>query len=509
MSEETPLLAGGSPYDRFSRPEKRLFVAIVAWTALLPLFVSGSFVPSIPQIASDLHTTASVISLAVSMAVLATAIGSLSSASYSTFYGRRPIYIFCLPFLCVGSFGVGLSTTVPELLFWRFTQALGASCGWSLGAAVIGDLYKLEERGTALGVYYGMAMLGPALAPLCGGELSANLKTCFNLPLDVGLAAHYSSWRHMQYIIGLSGVIAFLAVLVLLPETMHLGTSGIEKLKRATGSSRRLFWINPLASLGLLRSPNLLAASITGTTALITDFVLLLPLAYTIGQRYGISNEALIGACFLPSGLGNMVGGVFSGRLSDYMVKKWRKRRGGEWVPEDRLRAAIFSSAVLVPASVLCSGLVVQFVGGTLGLVLSLLCLFFNGMAVSYHQSLPLLLADEKYCDDQLVSVLSTISAYAVDILHHRSAEAVAASKSTHRRLKSDVRLTSGLRALFLAFGSAAIMPLMQSIGPLATDAIAAGLAWLSFIALVATIKYGDRMRAWIDVGYSTAEENS
>ncbi|KAF7983021.1 hypothetical protein HWV62_24660 [Athelia sp. TMB] len=478
MSEETPLLAGGSPYDRFSRPEKRLFVAIVAWTALLPLFVSGSFVPSIPQIASDLHTTASVISLAVSMAVLATAIGSLSSASYSTFYGRRPIYIFCLPFLCVGSFGVGLSTTVPELLVWRFMQALGASCGWSLGAAVIGDLYKLEERGTALGVYYGMAMLGPALAPLCGG-----------------LAAHYSSWRHMQYIIGLSGVIAFLAVLILLPETMHLGTSGIEKFIRATGSSRRLFWINPLASLSLLRSPNLLAASITGTTALITDFVLLLPLAYTIGQRYGISNEALIGACFLPSGLGNMVGGVFSGRLSDYMVKKWRKRRGGEWVPEDRLRAAIFSSAVLVPASVLCSGLVVQFVGGTLGLVLSLLCLFFNGMAVSSHQSLPLLLADEKYYDDQLVSVLSTISAYAVDILHHRSAEAVAAS--------------NGLRALFLAFGSAAIMPLMQSIGPLATDAIAAGLAWLSFIALVVTIKYGDRMRAWIDVGYSTAEENS
>ena len=88
------------------------------------------------------------------------------------------------------------------------------------------------------------------------------------------------------------------------------------------------------------------------------------------------------------------------------------------------------------------------------------------------------------------------------------------------------MHFTSGLRALFLAFGSATIMPLVQSIGPLATDAIAAGLAWLSFMsvffclfmnnlcsfvnsALVVTIKYGDRMRAWIDVGYSTAEENS
>lgn len=121
-------------------------------------------------------------------------------------------------------------------------QAFGASCGWSLGAAVIGDLYKVEERGTALGIYYGMAMLGPALAPVCGG-----------------LAAHYGSWRYMQYALGLFGLIAFLAVIVLLPDTTHPGTKGIEKYISVTGSTRKLFWVNPLSSLELLRSPNLLA----------------------------------------------------------------------------------------------------------------------------------------------------------------------------------------------------------------------------------------------------------
>ncbi|KZP12960.1 MFS general substrate transporter [Athelia psychrophila] len=454
MSEDTPLLAGLSPYDRFSSRAKRLHVDVVAFTAVLPLFVSGSFVPSIPQIAADLNTTGSVISLAVSISVLATALGSLTSASYSTFYGRRPVYLFSLPFLCIGSIGVARSNAVPELLFWRFMQAFGASCGWSLGASVIGDLYKVEERGTAMGVFYSMAMLGPALSPLCGG-----------------LASQYASWRHMQYSLGICGLIAFWAVFFFLPETMHPGTLGVDKAS-STGSSRRLFWINPFASLTLLRSPNLLLASFAGTTALITDFALLLPLAYTIGQTYGIKNEALIGACFLPSGLGNMVGGIFAGRISDHMVKKWKKRRGGEWVPEDRLRAAIFGSAFLVPVSVLCSGLATQFVGGTPGLVLNLICLFFNGLS--------------------LTSVLSTISAYSVDILQSRSAEAVAAS--------------NGLRAIFLAFASSAIVPMMENMGPLATDAIAAGLAWFSFVALILTIWYGDRMRNWIDVGYTTTE---
>ncbi|KZP03569.1 MFS general substrate transporter [Athelia psychrophila] len=457
MSECTPLLLRLSPYDRFNRREKRIHVAVVGFIALLPLFVSGSFVPSIPQAASDLNTTASIISLAVSISMLAAAVGSLTSAPYSTFYGRRPIYLFCLPFLCIGSIGVGMSNTVPELLVWRFVQSFGSSCGSSLGAAVIGDLYKLEKRGTALGIYYGMAMLGPALAPLCGG-----------------LAAHYASWRYMQYTLGLCGLIAFFAVLILLPDTTHPGTKGIDKHISVTGSSRRLFWVNPLTSLSLLRSPNLVAVSLVRTTALITDFVLLLPLAYTIGQRYGITNEALIGACFLPSGLGNMIGGVFTGRLSDHTVKKWIKRRGGEWVPEDRLRSAIFASAFLVPMSVLCAGLATQFVGGTPGLVLNLICLFFNGLG--------------------LTALSSTISAYAVDILHSRSAEAVAAS--------------NGLRAFFLALASAAIMPMMEAIGPLATDAIAAGLAWISFVALMLTIWYGDHMRSWIDVGYSTADNN-
>ena len=64
-------------------------------------------------------------------------------------------------------------------------------------------------------------------------------------------------------------------------------------------------------------------------------------------------------------------------------MKKYRERRSGEWVPEDRLRGAIFGAAVLVPGSILASGLVTYFVRGNLGIGLNLVCLFFNGVGVS------------------------------------------------------------------------------------------------------------------------------
>jgi len=46
--------------------------------------------------------------------------------------------------------------------------------------------------------------------------------------------------------------------------------------------------------------------------------VLLLPLAYTIGVRYNVTNEALIGACFLPEGLGKIT--PVAGSLSDRVI---------------------------------------------------------------------------------------------------------------------------------------------------------------------------------------------
>ncbi|KIK36304.1 hypothetical protein CY34DRAFT_531813 [Suillus luteus UH-Slu-Lm8-n1] len=62
-----------------------------------------------------------------------------------------------MPFLCVGSYGVAMSTSLRSLLFWRFVQTFGCSGGIPLGAGVIGDIYKLEERGTAIGVFFGVS----------------------------------------------------------------------------------------------------------------------------------------------------------------------------------------------------------------------------------------------------------------------------------------------------------------------------------------------------------------
>ncbi|KAG2348251.1 MFS general substrate transporter [Suillus weaverae] len=420
------------------------------------MFVSATFVPSIPQIAKDLDSTHAVVSLTVSLSILASAVGALVWAAYSSFYGRRWMYLWGVPFLCIGSWGVAMAASLKSLLFWRFVQMFGCSGGIPLGAGVIGDIYKLEERGTAIGVFFGATLFGLAVAPFLGGA-----------------AAQYWSWRNLHYFIAAWGLLELLLVYLSFPETSHPGTLGIDKLKRRRWI--HITWVNPLSSLWLLRSPNLFAVTLASTLVLITDYVLLVPLAYTIGVRYGIANEAIIGACFLPNGLGNFIGAPIAGRLSDVVIRRWREKREGVWFPEDRLRATWIGGLVMVPLSVGASGLITTYVGGPVGLWLNLLCLYTNGMGVDF--------------------VFNPIGSYNLDVVRSQSAEATAAS--------------AAIRSLILSAATALIIPSIERIGVAWTDIIAAVLAIIGQGIIFLTIRYGDRMRASVDVDFSTTENNS
>ncbi|KAG1890702.1 major facilitator superfamily domain-containing protein [Suillus fuscotomentosus] len=465
-SEESPMLeptAHESIDDRFVPHQKRWILFHVSFVGLLAMFVQVTFVPSIPQIAKDLNVTDAVVSLAFSLSIFANAIGELIWSTYSSFFfefnpslsdGRRPIYLWGMPFLCVGSCGVALSASLQSLLFWRFVQMFGCSGALSLGAGVIGDIYKLEERGTAIGAFVSVTIIGYAVAPFVGGA-----------------ATQYWSWRNLHYSIGAWGLLEMLFIYLSFPETTHPGTLGIDKLP--SRRSMHIAWINPLSSLWLLRSPNLFAVMLVSTIITNTNYILLVPLAYTIGVRYGITNEAIIGAFFLPNGLGSFTGALIAGRLSDTVVRRWREKRGGAWCPEDRLRAA-WIGGFIVPLSIGASGLITTYIGGPIGLGLNILCLYANGVGVDL--------------------VLNPINTYNVDVMHSRSAEATAACMAS--------------RSLIMSAATAVIVPSIERMGVAWTDIIAAVFAVIGQWILSLTIRYGDRMRASIDVGFSTLENN-
>ncbi|ESK87314.1 mfs dha1 amino acid exporter [Moniliophthora roreri MCA 2997] len=466
-TEQTPLLVepqrtqGQDPevvakphhaiYDRFTSAQKTQILAQVSYVGLIPLFVAVSFYPTIPEIAKDLDTTAEVVSLAVSISVLSGCIGGLIGASFATFYGRRPTYLLGLPILCIGSIGVAQSNTIPSLMTWRFIQTFGVSSGLSVGAGVIGDIYALEERGMAMGIFFAACLLGQSFGPFVGG-----------------FVAYYFDWRIMQLSLGGAGLVGFLWMLLGYPETSLPGSRGIDKQPQNV-VFKYLPRFNPFHTLGMLKSPNITAVSLAGMLILFTDYVNLVPLPLTIAPRYGITNKAVLGLLYCPQGVGKFFGAPVAGWLSDRVVRKLLKARGGTWYPEDRLRASLLGGAVLVPLSTLGIGFTTHFISSPkIGLTLDMILLFINGFGIDM--------------------VLNPSSTYIVDILQARGAEGIAANYA--------------LRAFLTSFAVSAITPMINSIGILGANAVASVSAWTGFGLLVLTIKYGEGMRDWVDVGY-------
>jgi hypothetical protein len=116
--------------------------------------------------------------------------------------GRRPVYLCTLPVFVIGSTGVAAAQSIPFLLFWRVIQSMGASLGPILGAAVIGDIFKLEERGRAMGVSSAVTFtfIHPDLM-ISDDHRSACLEQLWLLLLEVHFIYSLlsSRWVHQAY----------------------------------------------------------------------------------------------------------------------------------------------------------------------------------------------------------------------------------------------------------------------------------------------------------------------
>jgi len=140
----------------------------------------------------------------LSVFILASAVGPLIISPLSEVYGRRLVLHLTMLSFFIFNLGCAFCKTGAQLLALRFLAGIGGSAP-AIGAGILGDCWRPEERGKGLSLYYIFTLLGPALGPVIGGFI-----------------VRYLDWRWIFYSTSILSAAIQVIGLPLFPETYPL-----------------------------------------------------------------------------------------------------------------------------------------------------------------------------------------------------------------------------------------------------------------------------------------------
>ena len=151
-----------------STPPHILTLILLASISTLSMNI---FLPSLPNIASDLNSSTNIMGLSVGIYLASSAVLQLIIGPVSDQIGRRPLILWSLVVFCLSTFAAVFSTSATQFLILRVFQAVSASC-IVLSRAIVRDTTdSVEKAGSKIAyVTMGMAVI-PMVGPAVGGLL--------------------------------------------------------------------------------------------------------------------------------------------------------------------------------------------------------------------------------------------------------------------------------------------------------------------------------------------------
>jgi MFS family permease len=129
-------------------------VTVSMFTFISPV-VSSLVAPASAAISRDLHITAKIDSqLIFSIFTLAYAVGPLLLGPLSEIFGRTIVLQAANLFFLAFNLACGFAQTKTQMIIFRFLAGLGGSAPSAIGGGVLGDMWRVEERGRGIAIWF-------------------------------------------------------------------------------------------------------------------------------------------------------------------------------------------------------------------------------------------------------------------------------------------------------------------------------------------------------------------
>lgn len=182
---------------RIATPRARAgFAALLAALATLGPFSIDAYLPAFDGIRASLGATPLEIQQTLSGYLFAFGVMFLFHGALSDSFGRRPVILTALLVYTAASLLAALTGSVHGLILWRVVQGLSVGAGMVVGRAMIRDLLEPEDAQRLMSLVTLFFGLAPAVAPIIGGWLFAELgwRSVFWFLAGVGFLLFGVSW---------------------------------------------------------------------------------------------------------------------------------------------------------------------------------------------------------------------------------------------------------------------------------------------------------------------------
>ncbi|KAL7269161.1 hypothetical protein RUND412_008182 [Rhizina undulata] len=319
-------------------------VGIVSGITFITPLASSMFAPGVSELMQEFESSnVQLASFVVTVYVLGFAVGPLLLSPASEFYGRSLIYNVSNICFLACTISCAEAKSMGMLIAFRFLAGCFGAAPLSIGGGTIADVVEPAKRGAAIAIFAMGPLFGPVIGPVAGGFLS-----------------QAKGWRWDFWVLSIiSGFMTILSFIFLkethAPKILYDKT---KRLRKETGNPKlRSKLESPLPQMevfkrALVRPMKMLFMSpiVLGLSSIMAvmygyNYLLFTTFTSVFEVQYGFPTGT-VGLAYLGVGVGNLIGLLVMGSISDRIVIAKTKESGVQ-KPEYRLPPMIYTGPLL------------------------------------------------------------------------------------------------------------------------------------------------------------------